>query len=242
MDIKAVLFDKDGTLIDFADTFFEACAIVIDRLSNGDAAIADELALAVEFDRATNSCPASSQIVGGTSLSVAQLWHPILQRQSASHLARELDDYFDEYTRLSVRAFAYTKSTLIQLQAMDIVLGVATNDSQANAQAHLAALGIEDMFAFVAGYDSGFGAKPQPGMVTEFCRQYSLPSAQVAMVGDSINDLLAAANAGALAIGVGSGIANFDDLKSHSDHFLKDISHLPDFILNAKGANGVKQH
>ena len=43
------------------------------------------------------------------------------------------------------------------------MLGIATNDGEVPARAHLTRAGILDSFAFVAGYDSGHGAKPDAG-------------------------------------------------------------------------------
>lgn len=235
MEIKAVLFDKDGTLIDFADTFFEACAAIIHKLSENNLQVANDLARLAEFDLEAKSCPANSQIVGGTSLTIAELWQPILMRKSAAHLSRELDNHFDEYTQNSVTAFDYTSTTLSKLKEMNIDLGVATNDSEENARSHLTPIGIVDMFSFIAGYDSGFGSKPEPGMVQAFTRQSGVEPHQVAMVGDSKNDLLAARSAGAIAIAVTSGIADRDGLSSYADHVFDNISELPEFIFNAKG-------
>jgi phosphoglycolate phosphatase len=44
-------------------------------------------------------------------------------------------------------------------------LGVATNATRSELDAHLDAAGIELAFDFVAGCDSGHGAKPDPGHV-----------------------------------------------------------------------------
>lgn len=234
MPVKAILFDKDGTLIDFADTFFDACGAIIHQLSNGDANLAQALADAAEFDLETMSCPAGSQIVAGTSLTIAELWQPFLNRNSTNELSRELDSYFDKYTLETVTAFEFTKTALQELADMELVLGVATNDSENNARAHLKPIGIENMFSFIAGYDSGFGAKPDPGVVKEFARHCNCKTSEVIMVGDSINDLLAGKRAGAIGVAVTSGIADAVDLRDHADHVLDDISQLPKLVVSAK--------
>ncbi|MCF6321983.1 MAG: HAD family hydrolase [Rhizobiaceae bacterium] len=231
MTIKAILFDKDGTLIDFADTFFQACALVIDKLGEGDIDKKNALASAVDFDLATNTCPATSVIVGGTSAIVAQLWQPLLNHPSATHLAAQLDKYFDEYTMESVSIFDVTAPALKKLASRGIKLGVATNDSEDNARRHLGLVGIEPLFSYVAGYDSGHGPKPEPGMVTAFARHAQTTPAQIAMVGDSINDLLAARNAGAVAVAVTSGLAGSEELQPYADHIVDDISQLDELFF-----------
>ncbi len=236
MSIKAILFDKDGTLIDFADTFFEAVSRIIHYLAKNDTQMVQALADAVQFDMETLTCPSRSQIVAGTSLTIAELWQPFLKRASTTELSRELDGYFDEYTLESVTIFGFTKPALTKLTQMGLKLGVATNDSEDNARSHLKPFGIENMFTFIAGYDSGHGSKPHPGVVEAFAVHCGCQTSETIMVGDSLNDLLAGRSAGAIAIGVTSGIANTNDLLPHADHILKDISLLPEFIINAADA------
>jgi len=231
MPIKAILFDKDGTLIDFADTFFEAFALIIDRLGEGDEVRKYALASAVEFDLETNTCAASSIIIGGTSAIIAELWQPLLNRKSAAHLAKELDGYFDKYTMESVTIFKFTAPTLTKLASRGIILGVATNDSESNARSHLSLLDIGDMFSYVAGYDSGYGPKPEPGMVEAFARHANISTSEVAMVGDSINDLLAGKRAGAITVAVTSGLASSDELHPYADHVVGDISQLEELLF-----------
>jgi len=232
MRIKAVLFDKDGTLIDFGDTFFEACSKIIVQLSYDNDQLAEKLADAVGFDLQTHECTAASEIVGGTSMTIARIWQPILDRGTVDQLCLELDSYFDKYTELAVTAFDFTKPTLRKLSKMNVALGVATNDSENNARHHLHAIDVETMFTFVAGYDSGFGPKPEPGMINAFASQQKITQNQIVMVGDSINDLLAGRNAGAVAVAVTSGLANSDELQPFADHVISDISKLPQLLVD----------
>ena len=234
MTIKAILFDKDGTLIDFASTFFDACSNIIFHLADNNGAKAQKLADAFKFDLVTKSCSAASEIVGGTSFTIAEIWQPLLQRPSVELLSQELDEYFDEFTKTSVSPFDFTGPTLRTLSSVGIKLGVATNDSERNARSHLNHIGIEQMFDFIAGYDSGHGSKPEPGMVREFSRRADVNVGEVAMVGDSLNDLLAGSNAGARTIAVTSGVATAGELRAHADYVIEDISHLPKLLSQLK--------
>src|SRR5690625_5051417 len=89
---------------------------------------------------------------------------------------------------------------MADLAAADYRLGVATNDSEAAARQHLEAAGILDAFEFIAGADSGHGAKPGPGMLLGFARATGLDPLEIAMIGDSMHDIVSAEQAG-----VGSG-------------------------------------
>ena len=91
-------------------------------------------------------------------------------------------------------------------RARGLKLGIATHDAEAPARAHMAALGIAEAFDFVAGYDSGHGAKPGPGMLTAFAATIGRPASVVAVVGDSLHDVaLARAGGAGLAVVVKGG-------------------------------------
>jgi phosphoglycolate phosphatase len=114
-------------------------------------------------------------------------------------------------------------------------LGVATNDSEAPARLHLAAHGITECFDFIAGYDSGHGAKPGPGMCLAFAAACGLDPWRVAMVGDSRHDLQAGRAAGMRTVAVLTGIAGAGDLAPLADMVLPDIGALPGWLDGLSG-------
>jgi phosphoglycolate phosphatase len=122
------------------------------------------------------------------------------------------------------------RATLGSLRARGLRLGLATNDTEAPARAHLMAHDVLDLFDFVAGYDSGHGPKPAPGMLLAFARQCRLDPARVVMVGDSCHDLIAGRAAGMRTVGVLTGIAGAAELTPHADHILPDIGGLEAWI------------
>ena len=119
---------------------------------------------------------------------------------------------------------------LDRLLAAGLTLGLATNDSEVPARSHLERAGILDRFAFVAGYDSGHGAKPEPGMLAAFCAATGIPPAACAMIGDSTHDLDSGRAAGMVTVAVLTGLATRDDLAPHADVVLDDIAALPDWL------------
>jgi phosphoglycolate phosphatase len=116
------------------------------------------------------------------------------------------------------------------LRARGLRLGVATNDAEGPARAHLNAAGVSGHFDFVAGFDSGHGAKPSPGQLLAFARAVGVAPDRVAMVGDSTHDLIAGRNAGMVTVGVLTGMAGAQDLRPFADAVLPDIGHLPDWL------------
>ena len=113
---------------------------------------------------------------------------------------------------------------LKSLQTSGLLLGVATMDDESNALQTLEALGCQNRFDFICGADSGFGVKPQPGMVKAFCKSTGLKSHQVMMVGDSPRDLAMGRAAGVgMNVGVLTGTTTRADLEELADVVLDDI-------------------
>jgi phosphoglycolate phosphatase len=119
---------------------------------------------------------------------------------------------------------------LAALSARDLDLGVMTNDHEAVARAHLAEVGVVNMFDFIAGADSGYGAKPAPEPLLAFCRTVDVAPERAVMVGDSTHDLAAGRAAGMLCVGVLTGPASRADLAPLADAVLPDVGHLPDWL------------
>jgi len=105
-----------------------------------------------------------------------------------------------------------------------------TNDTEYGARAHLGAAGVLERFDFIAGFDSGHGAKPAPGPLLAFARAVSVAPDRVVMVGDSTHDLIAGRRAGMACIGVLTGTALAEDLAPFADAVLPDIGHLPGWL------------
>ncbi len=224
--IDGVIFDKDGTLFDFRHSWGAWTRHVVDELSV-DALHGARLAEALGFDPATGAFEPDSPVVAATSTEIAAVLLPHLPGQSVTGLAARLD-------RLSVAATmrpAVPLGPLLGgLRARGLRIGLATNDIEAAARAHLGAEGIADLFDTVSGADSGHGAKPEPGMLLAFAQAMRLAPARILMVGDSAHDLLAGRAAGMRCVGVLTGVATRADLAPLAETVLPDVGHLPTLV------------
>jgi phosphoglycolate phosphatase len=114
-----------------------------------------------------------------------------------------------------------------RLKRRGLALGVATSDSHASACSNLARLRLSDLVDFVAGYDSGYGGKPGPGMVRGFCAATRLAAAEVMVVGDNRHDLEMGRSARAgLVVGVLSGTGSRKALAPYADRLIKSVDEL----------------
>ncbi len=231
MPILAVLFDKDGTLVDFDETWGPATHAIIHALAAGDPELMRAQAETLQFSLENKRFRPTSPLISGSSASYGRLWGQSLGRTDYAALKREIDRLATIESLKALTPIGDPALALGALRAMGLRLGVATNDSEDSARRQIVALGLEEAIEFVAGYDSGHGGKPDPGMVLAFARHLGVAPTQIAMVGDSRHDLEAARAAGALAVAVLSGPADRDALEPHADHVVDDIRALPALFL-----------
>lgn len=226
MTIEALLFDKDGTLFLFEATWEGWALSVLDRLTNGDRERAREVGAAIGFDYDAGQFQRDSVVIAGTPEEVVAALGQFFDQSP-----QELEVILNEEAANAPQAQAVDlPSVLGELRARGLGLGVATNDAEQPARAHLAGAGITDLFDFVAGYDSGFGGKPSPGQCLAFAKKLGLDPRKVAMVGDSLHDLHAGRAAGMTTVAVLTGIATEAELAPHCDVVLPDIGHLAGWL------------
>ncbi len=227
MRAEAILFDKDGTLFDFQKTYGSWAGGVIRDHAAGDPVLEAKLAEAFRYDLAAGRFLPDSPVIAGTLREAAELALPLLSGFSLAALAEDFERRAMALRPVEVLPLA---PFLDELRACSLTLGVATNDSEAAARAQLAGFGIEGRFDYIAGYDSGFGAKPGPGMCLAFAERLGLAPGRIAMVGDSLHDLHAGRAAGMQCVAVLTGPARAEELAPFADTVLSDIGQLTRWV------------
>lgn len=230
--IKGLCFDKDGTLFDFAATWEAWADAFLRRAARGDDERAIRVGSAIGFDLVAGKFAPDSVVIAGTPGEVTDALMPHFEDISRADL---LDMLNEEAARAPQQPAVPLRPLLEGFRAQNLVLGVATNDSETPALAHLDAAGVTDLFDFIAGYDSGHGGKPEPGQLLAFAQAVNLPPSQIVMVGDSTHDLHAGRAAGMRTIAVLTGTALAGQLAPFADVVLADIGEIPAWLA-AQGA------
>lgn len=230
MDLSApaaIIFDKDGTLFDFAASWAAWTESVLRELAPGDAARAATLGRRIGYDLESRQFSPDSPVIAGTAAEIAAALGPSLGHPDLGALVARMNVLAAQAPVVE----AVPLAPLMQaLRGRGLRLAVMTNDSEAPARAHLAAVGVEALFDTVIGADSGFGAKPDPGPLRAAAAQMGVAPARVVMVGDSRHDLAAGRAAGMRTVGVLTGLAGARDLAPLADAVLPDIGALPGWL------------
>lgn len=227
--IRGILFDKDGTLVDFDRTWFQIGDMLALQAAGGDRARADILMSRAGYDFATKSFIADSVFAAGTNADVVGLWYPDMEPT----IRQELVLQFNEITAVNGASKAVAipgiKEALALLHQGGFRMGVATNDSTAGAQQTILMLGIAGMFDAAYGYDSVPRPKPAADTVMAFCELTGLTPSEVAMVGDNGHDIEMGHNAGCgMSIGVLSGTGVRDTfVRAKADAIIGSVTELP---------------
>jgi phosphoglycolate phosphatase len=231
--LRGLLFDKDGTLFDFQATWGTWSVALIERFAGESPARRRALARALDFDLETRRFRKYSPVIAGTMEVLVRAVIRTLPEMRADGVRHHLIRSAAEIRPVEATALV---PLLDRLRDDGYMLGVATNDAEEATRAQLAEAGILDRFDFIAGYDSGWGAKPGTGMHEAFCRATGLAPAEVAMIGDSTHDLHSGRAAGMVPVAVLTGPAEADDLTPHADVVLDHVGHLPAWLAERSGA------
>jgi phosphoglycolate phosphatase len=228
--LAGILFDKDGTFVDFDVTWGEGTYTVVEMLSAGDPTVFGRLVEALHYDPHRRRFHPTSPLIAGAPDSYVHLWAEVLGRHNDAGFMGEMNRHFADATLKTLAPIGEPSVVMDALHRRGLKLGLATNDSEASGRAQVAALGLDAHLDFLAGYDSGHGAKPGPGMVLAFADHLGVAPDCIAMVGDSLHDMTAARAAGALAIAVLTGPAPREALEGVADHVLAGIADLPALV------------
>lgn len=235
--IRGVVFDKDGTLIHFEQSwtpvYVESAEALARRIGRPEAAAA--WLEATGRDSVTGRVLPGTVLASGTVDEIATHWRRLTpDLPPPEDLVPWLDAFWERRVLELLAPVGDLPALFDRLRGDGLRLGVATNDSERTAHATVGRLGLAGHVEFVAGYDSGHGAKPEPGMILAFCTAMGLTPAEVAMVGDSPADLTAgrAARCGRV-IGVLTGTSPAEALRPLADAVVADVHALPVLLTSA---------
>jgi len=142
--VDAVLFDKDGTLFDFATTWEAWAKSFLTELSDGDAVKAQDMGAAIGFDTVSYKFAPDSIAIAGNPAEVAAPLLPFMPDHTLTSLLTVLNTAASQAPQAEAVPL---QPFLADLRGMGLQLGVATNDAEAPARMHLQKAGVEQATA-----------------------------------------------------------------------------------------------
>lgn len=219
-NVKAILFDIDGTLADSWKLGFDATQVVLE--SNGIEKITEE-----EYHQGCiYATPERLARHAGLSTS------DITFAEVGERLGKEFDDHYVGLVSTDTAGFYDGIGELLDSVPSTIKFGALTNACVGYAYAVLKCnsndkINVYDRFESIKGADNVPQPKPAPDGLLAVCADLSVKPEECIYVGDSPTDGKAAENAGMPSIGVLWGSHNAESLsKAPFKQLCKDVDEL----------------
>lgn len=232
-----MIFDKDGTLIDF-DAFWITLSDLalkdILRQLNLNVSLADDMLAA--FGVQGDTVDVDGILCKGTYREMSECVHQILQSHGC-----EMDvDTVEQMVLSAYNRHAHESSVLPTCPHLRTVLetlknrgkklALITTDNREITLLCLKKLGVTDLFDHIYTDGGALPPKPDPAAALDLCQLEELNKDRVVMVGDTMTDIRFARNAGIKAIAVGKHAESRSRLQAHADLVLHDVSELPGIL------------
>jgi len=229
--IKGILFDKDGTLIEFNNFFGATYLRMLQQHFGHTHDEATALLVSTGYVPETGGCRGGSPMASETLSQIVRIWWPEMAEEERQLRRQFIDENFDREAMEDATALLPLGPVFEELKQAGFILGVATNDIEAAARSHMTQIGVVEHFHSLIGADSVQQPKPAGNMIKLFASETGLEPHQIAMVGDNAHDINEARAGGAgLAIGVLSGNSAHEDLAHIADHVIENVADLPSLL------------
>ncbi len=215
-DVKLIVFDWDGTLMDSETQIVHAV----------QASIQDMQLEQRSFDQCRN-------IIG---LGLREAINALYPDQDEAFLDRFVERYRHHWFNNTENSdlFPGSVETLSLLKEAGFVLAVATGKGRAGLDRVLADTGLEKLFSVTRCSDET-RSKPHPQMLHEILRESAIDAQHALMVGDTEYDLEMANEAGVAPVAVNYGVHAHERLLQHNPLVCLDtITELVDWLAEQK--------
>ena len=233
---QAIIFDKDGTLIDFDAMWGSWTLQLADRL---------QASIEVNVYQALCECYgydiARRKILPDGKLTCTPMWRlrelmievvaslgiPATEASCAVAKAWHVPDPVT-----LAKPFTHLQKLFVNIHKLGIKIAIATTDDREPTEAMVEAFGVKDLITTMVCADDGIKAKPAPDMVTNICQRMNVDPCDVMVIGDTVADLQMARSAGAgYVMGVLSGVGSLANLASLADILIDTVDTLQESFL-----------
>lgn len=230
-NIKGILFDKDGTLLDYHASWGPLNRQVALMAARGDERLAEAILAATGLDASTGRVRSGSLLAAGSTDEIARGFIAAGSTYPLDELVPAIDAIFRSGVA-GVVPVTDLAAFFRRLKRRDLMIGIASSDSEPAIRLTIERFGLTALVDFVAGWDSGYGTKPGRGMLDAFAACCRLAPDAIAVVGDNLHDMeMATAGDAGLRIGVLTGTSTRAELAPHCDACLQSIGELESLLF-----------
>ena len=205
MNIKLVIFDLDGTLLD--------------TLS--------DIAFSVNYALEKNGFPihpieSYKRFVGNGINKLFERALPDNQKtdRNITQLKNHFLPYYDEHKTVYTQPYEGIPELLKRLLSEGLKLAVASNKYHKATEELIRQFFPGITFAAVLGQNEGIPVKPDPAIVFEILAITGLSSSEAIYIGDSGVDMQTASNSGMRSVGVTWGFRSREELENAGANFI----------------------
>jgi phosphoglycolate phosphatase len=213
-NIRALIFDLDGTLIDSERDLVDATNAMLRELRCAELPPAT---ISSYIGHGAAKLCASALGPGATAEQQAEGLQIFLRHYAAHKL---------DYTR----GYPGVPEALKSFSQANIPMAVLTNKPAKISMQILEGLGIARYFSVVYGGDSFPAKKPDPAGVHKILEQFKVAAADTLFIGDSEVDVQTARNAGTIAVTVNYGFGQHDRAAYPADLYVDRLIELESLL------------
>lgn len=225
--IRAILFDKDGTLLQFTEGWVDSIVGFLEDKILDDKKkrkLFKEIGIREDGGVEENSILSSE-----TAMDLAIIFSKYLD-EDLVEIYGELDDHLLNYLKKNnkfIRETCDLRSLFEALRDRKILIGIFTSDNYRQAKYSMDYLGLDSFIDFYAAADI-YKKKPNKESLEVFKKKYSLEDQEIIIVGDSRVDMVFGENT--IKVGVLCGTGSREMLAKYTDNIIDDPSQVLKFL------------
>lgn len=225
--IKAVLFDKDGTLLEFSDLWIDS---VIGFLKEKDLTEEDRRSLYKKVGiNENNKVEENSVLSSETARDLAEIFSEFI-KEDEEKIYKELDNYLLDFLKNSKSEIKETcdlKKLFEYLKSKNIIIGIFTSDNYRQAKFSMEYLKVDSFIDFYAAADL-YKKKPDTEGLEIFKEKYNLRDKEIMIVGDSKVDMIFGKDT--IKVGVLCGTGSKEMLEEYTENIVENPMEVLNFI------------
>lgn len=225
--IRAILFDKDGTLLQFTEGWVDSIVEFLEEKTIDEdkkKKLFKEIGIREDGGVEENSILSSE-----TAMDLAIIFSKYLD-EDLDEIYREIDDHLLNYLKENnkfIRETCDLRSLFEALKDRGILIGIFTSDNYRQAKYSMEYLGLDSFIDFYAAADI-YKKKPNKESLEVFKKKYSLEDQEIIIVGDSRVDMVFGEDT--IKVGVLCGTGSREMLAKYTDNIIDDPSQVLKFL------------